>query len=147
MDPHQWELLQQMLAARQAAQMRDPSLRRNAVPGQGSMANTGEMMPGPMGGQSGPSSPWDQVPGGGSTQNAMAAYNPMVEDRRGYSQMADDGFATSLAGYGTALGAMALPPNPLSLALALGGMGLGFGGGLAQGHGTRNARRLGYQGN
>lgn len=36
MDPRQWELLQQMLAARQAAQMRDPSLRRNAAPGEDS---------------------------------------------------------------------------------------------------------------
>ena len=129
MDRSQWQILQEMLAKRQAYN-------------QG-----GAGVPGMPGAQSGAASPWDQVPGGGSTENAMAAYNPMVEDRAYYNKLADDGFASSVAGYGTALGAMAMPPNPLSLALALGGMGLGFTGGLAQGHGTRNAKRLGYQGN
>lgn len=153
MDQSQWQILQQMLqqrdAARQAAQMRDPSLRRNAAPGNGSMANAGGAVPGMAGSQSGADpNPFSQVPGGGSTANALPYGNPMADDRRYYTDMADNGFANSMAGYGTALGTMAfLPPNPATLALALGGAGLGAVGGLMQGHGERNAKRLGYQGN
>lgn len=106
-------------------------------------------LPGMPGSQSGADPlPFSQVPGGGSTANAVQPPNPLVEDRAYYNQLADDGFANSMLGYGTALGTMAfLPPNPATLALALGGVGLGTIGGLAQGHGERNARRLGYQGN
>lgn len=143
------QVLMEELAARQALQMRNPALRRNAVPGQGSMANSGGAVPGMMGTPSGVDpNPYSQVPGGGSTANAVPYENPMVDDRRYYTDMADSGFANSMAGYGTALGTMAfLPPNPATLALALGGVGLGTVGGLMQGHGERNAKRLGYQGN
>lgn len=139
----------QLLAAQQAADMRDPSLRQNNVPGMGSAQNAGGSVPGMVGTQSGADpNPFSQVPGGGSTANALPYGNPMADDRRYYTDMADNGFANSMAGYGTALGTMAfLPPNPATLALALGGAGLGAVGGLMQGHGERNAKRLGYQGN
>lgn len=149
MDPEQWKILQQVLAARQAAQMRDPSMRRNAVPGQGSSAYTGEMIKGLMGAHSGPDpNPFSQVPGGGATANAVPPANPMVENRRYYGEMADNGFANSMLGYGTALGTLAFaPPNPFTLALGLGGIGLGTLGSAMKAHGEDKARRLGYQGN
>lgn len=148
MDPQQWEILQKMLAAKQAAQMRDPSLRRNAAPGQGSVANTGSAIPALMGAQGGPDpNPYSQVPGGGSTANALPVSNPMVDDRKYYKDLEAEGFLTSMGGYGTALSSLFMPPNPATLALALGGLGLGTIGGLQQSHGRHNARKLGYQGN
>lgn len=148
MDPEQWNILQQVLAARQAAHMRDPSLRRNTVPGMGSAANHTGNVRGGMGAQSGASSPWDEVAGGGSTANALPPANPMVDDRRYYGDMADNGFASSMLGYGTALGTLAFaPPNPLTLALGLGGIGLGTLGSAMKTRGETEARRLGYQGN
>ena len=72
----------------------------------------------------------------------------MVDDRRYYGDMADNGFASSMLGYGTALGTLAFaPPNPFTLALGLGGIGLGTLGSAMKAHGEDKARRLGYQGN
>lgn len=148
MDPRQQELLQQMLAIRQAASMRDPSLRRNVAPGMGSAANAGGQVQGLLGAPAGPDpNPFSQVPGGGSTANAVPQENPMVEDRRYYTDMADDGFANSMLGYGVGGAALMTPPNALSLLTALGGMGYGAINGFRQSHGERNAKRLGFQGN
>jgi len=100
------------------------------------------------GAQGGSSSPWAEVAGGGSTANALPPANPMVDDRRYYGDMADNGFASSMLGYGTALGTLAFaPPNPFTLALGLGGIGLGTLGSAMKTRGETEARRLGYQGN
>lgn len=90
----------------------------------------------------------NQAPGMGSTANALPPHNPMVEDRRYYSDMADDASGQGLLGLGAGLGTMMMaPPNPLSLAAALGLGGYGALQGIREVHGNRNARRLGYQGN
>jgi len=139
----------ELLAAQQAASMRDPSLRRNAAPGQGSMSNAGPAIPGLMGSQSGPGpDPFSQVPGGGSTANALPPANPLVDDRRYYTDMADSARGQGSLGLGAGLLTMMMAsPNPASLAAAL---GLGaYGGiqGIREAYGTDKARRLGYQGN
>lgn len=90
----------------------------------------------------------NQAPGMGSTANALPPRNPMVEDRRYFSDMADDASGQGLLGLGAGLGTMMMaPPNPLSLAAALGLGGYGALQGIREVHGNRNARRLGYQGN
>lgn len=129
MDNSQWQRLQEMLALRQFYR-------------QG-----GAGVQGLPGGQSGRSSPWDEVPGGGSTANALPPANPMVDDRAHYNKLADDAFAASMLGYGTAGASMLGAPNPLSLLGALGGIGLGAAGGFANSYASDRARRMGYQGN
>lgn len=90
----------------------------------------------------------NQAPGMGSTANTMAPYNPMVEDRRYYTDMADSAKGHGAFGLGSGLATTMLsPPNPVSLAAAL---GLGaYGGiqGFREAYGNSKARRLGYQGN
>jgi hypothetical protein len=129
MDKSQWQTLQDMLALRQFYR-------------QG-----GAGVPGMPGAQSGAGSPWDQVPGGGSTANALPPANPMVDHRARYNKLADDAHYASMLGYGTAGASMLAAPNPLSLLGALGGIGLGAAGGFANSYASDRARRLGYQGN
>jgi hypothetical protein len=148
MDPQQWEILQKMLAAKQAAQMRDPSLRRNAAPGQGSMNNAGPAIPGLMGSQSGPDpNPFSQVPGGGSTANALPLANPLADERARLQKLSDDALVNALLGYGIAGGSLAAGPNPLTLLGALGGGAYGIINNQISRNAGANARRLGYQGN
>lgn len=128
--------------------MRDPSLRRNAAPGQGSMANAGPAIPGLMGSQSGPDpNPFSQVPGGGSTANALPPANPLADERAASQELSGSALANALLGYGLAGASLTAPPNPLSLLGALGGGAYGIINNQISRNAGANARRLGYQGN
>lgn len=92
--------------------------------------------------------PRNQVPGMGSTAHALPPHNPMVEDRRYYTDMSDGAREQALLGLGGGMATMmAAPANPATIPLAL---ALGAYGGLQgfrDAYGNSNARRLGYQGN
>lgn len=91
--------------------------------------------------------PRNQVPGMGSTANAVAPPNPSVDARHHYGDMSDDAALQSMLGYGTAYGAMMLPPNALTGLAAVGGGLYGGINGIRQMYADKRARELGYQGN
>lgn len=129
MDRSQWQILQEMLAQRQAYN-------------QG-----GSGVPGMPGAQSGAASPWDEVPGGGSTANALPLANPLADERARLQKLSDDALVNALLGYGIAGGSLAAGPNPLTLLGALGGGAYGIINNQISRNAGANARRLGYQGN
>jgi hypothetical protein len=102
---------------------------------------------GMSGAQSGQSSPWDEVPGGGSAANAVPHANPFVDERQGYSQLSEDALVNALLGYGVAGASAMAGPTPLSALGVVGGGLYGLGNNAVAGYAGRKARNLGYQGN
>lgn len=91
--------------------------------------------------------PFSQVPGGGSSANALQPVNPMVEDRRYYTDMDENAAVQAGIGFGGALGTLATAPPPFKLPAAAGMAAYGGVQQLRQILGEHMGRKLGYQGN
>lgn len=91
--------------------------------------------------------PRNQVPGMGSMANAVPLPNQLVDERRYYDEMGEDGAIQAGIGFGGAIGSLASAPLPLKLpaAAALGTYGVMNQ--LRQVLGDHRSRKLGYQGN
>lgn len=146
-------VLEAMLRNQQPAVSEEEARRRQAYAlknqnlGWGPQPDPGTVMPGMQGAQSGPGDPFNQVPGGGSTANAMAHPNPAVDDRRFFSDLSDDAFRHMLYGYGTAAGSFMAPPNPLTLTTGIGGSLYGLGANWVSQQADKSARLRAFQGN
>lgn len=91
--------------------------------------------------------PRNQAPGMGSTANALPHQNQLVDDRRYYSDIADNAGVQAAAGLGGAIGTLATAPPPFQLPVAAGLGAYGVGQGLRQIYGDHMARKLAYPGN